>query len=48
MWNYILRRCLQGVPLLLGVVVFSFTVIQVAPGDPITALVGDGEQHSVL
>lgn len=41
MLSYILRRCLQGLPLLLGVVVFSFTVIQVAPGDPITALVGD-------
>jgi peptide/nickel transport system permease protein len=38
---YVLRRILQAVPLLFGVVVINFTIIQLAPGDPIYALVGD-------
>lgn len=39
--GYILQRLLQAIPLLLGVVVISFTIIHLAPGDPIQALVGD-------
>lgn len=38
---YIARRVLQAIPLLVGVVVINFTIIQLAPGDPIYALVGD-------
>ncbi len=41
MWLYILKRCAQAIPLLLGVVVFNFVLIQLAPGDPVTLLVGD-------
>ncbi len=36
-----LRRLLGAVPLLLGVVVVNFTLIQLAPGDPVSILVGD-------
>ncbi len=36
-----LRRLLAAVPLLLGVVVVNFTLIQLAPGDPVSILVGD-------
>ena len=39
--GYILKRVLQAIPLLLGVVVISFAIIHLAPGDPIQALVGD-------
>ncbi len=39
--GYILKRVLQAIPLLLGVVVINFTIIHLAPGDPIQALVGD-------
>jgi len=39
--KFILRRAVQAVPLLLGVVVVNFTIIHLAPGDPITVLVGD-------
>ncbi len=39
--EYILRRVLQAIPLLLGVVVVNFLLIQLAPGDPVTVLVGD-------
>ena len=41
MWQYILKRCALAVPLLLGVVIFNFVLIQLAPGDPVTLLVGD-------
>ncbi len=40
--RYILRRLLQAVPLLLGVVVVNFSLIHLAPGDPIYLLAGDG------
>lgn len=41
MAGFILRRLLQAIPLLLGVVVVNFALIQMAPGDPATILVGD-------
>lgn len=39
--RFILSRFLQAIPMILGVVVVNFTLIHLAPGDPITALVGD-------
>ncbi len=41
MWLYILKRVAQALPLLLAVVVVNFVLIQLAPGDPVTLLVGD-------
>lgn len=38
---YTLQRLVQAIPLLLGVVVVNFTLIQLAPGDPATILIGD-------
>jgi peptide/nickel transport system permease protein len=38
---YIARRLLQLGPLLLGMLVLGFTIIQLAPGDPVQVLVGD-------
>ncbi len=39
--GFVLRRLLGAVPLLLGVVVVNFALIQSAPGDPVSLLVGD-------
>lgn len=39
--RYVLRRGVQAVPLLLGVVVVNFTIAHLSPGDPVTILVGD-------
>lgn len=39
--RYIGARLLRGVPLLLGIVVLNFVLIQFAPGDPVRILVGD-------
>jgi peptide/nickel transport system permease protein len=38
--GYILRRLLQLIPLLLGVVLVSFLLLRMAPGDPATLLLG--------
>lgn len=40
--SYITRRLLQAVPLVLGVLVITFLLIHLAPGDPIYILAGDG------
>src|SRR5262249_20926521 len=39
MWSYILRRLFFGIPTLLGVTVIVFTILHLAPGDPISAMV---------
>ena len=41
MFQYLLRRLLQVPVLLLGVVIFTFILIHIAPGDPIVALAGE-------
>lgn len=41
-WRYTLRRLLQLVPTLLGVIAITFVVVHAAPGDPIAALAGEG------
>jgi peptide/nickel transport system permease protein len=38
--GYILRRLAQAVPLVLGILVLTFFLIHLAPGDPIYALAG--------
>ncbi|MBI2131569.1 MAG: ABC transporter permease [Candidatus Tectomicrobia bacterium] len=39
--QFVLRRVLQAIPLLLAVAVVNFTLIHLAPGNPIDILVGD-------
>jgi peptide/nickel transport system permease protein len=39
--RYILRRVFEAIPLLVGVIVVMFLLLQLAPGDPIQAMVGD-------
>jgi peptide/nickel transport system permease protein len=40
--RYLARRLVQAVPLVLGVLVITFVLIHLAPGDPIYILAGDG------
>lgn len=40
--RYLARRVAQAIPLILGVLVLSFGLIHLAPGDPIIVLAGDG------
>jgi peptide/nickel transport system permease protein len=39
--RYAFSRIVQAVPLLFGVIIVNFLLINVAPGDPVTALIGD-------
>jgi peptide/nickel transport system permease protein len=38
---FVLRRILQAVPLLFGVLLLNFTLVNLAPGDPIMMIAGD-------
>lgn len=38
---FVAKRLLMAIPLLLGVVIVNFCLIQLAPGDPVTVLIGD-------
>jgi peptide/nickel transport system permease protein len=40
--TYVVRRLIQAIPLVLGVLVITFVIIHLAPGDPITILAGEG------
>ena len=39
--KYILKRFLQAIPLIFGIIVVNFCLIHLAPGDPIISLVGE-------
>ncbi len=41
LWRYAVGRLLQAVPLLIGVIVVNFLLISLAPGDPVTTLLGE-------
>ncbi|HEU0060618.1 MAG TPA: ABC transporter permease [Hyphomicrobiaceae bacterium] len=41
MWRYVFRRLLQAIPVVLGVVVLNFLLLQLAPGDAATVLAGE-------
>ena len=45
MGPYVIRRLLLVVPLLLGITLITFTIINLAPGDPITALIDPNEMN---
>jgi peptide/nickel transport system permease protein len=44
--RYMLRRLLQAVPLILGILVITFALIHLAPGDPLIFLAGEGGSAS--
>ncbi|MGI8550873.1 MAG: ABC transporter permease [Dehalococcoidia bacterium] len=48
MSRYLLRRLVQVVPLLAGVITLSFILIHAAPGDPATYLAGDSASADYL
>jgi peptide/nickel transport system permease protein len=48
MWSYIVRRLLLGIPTLLGVTVIVFTLLHLAPGDPINAMLPPDAPQEVV
>lgn len=47
MLAYIIRRCLQIVPLLIGLSIIIFTVIQLPPGNYVTTRINQMKQAGV-
>lgn len=45
---YVLRRILESVPLVFGVIVINFTLIHLAPGDPAVVLAGEYADSTVV
>lgn len=45
---FILRRTLLAIPTLFGVLVVAFLVLQVAPGDPVQAMVGEHADSATI
>lgn len=41
MTTYILRRVVQAVPVLIGITLFTFLMIHLVPGDPVSIIAGD-------
>jgi peptide/nickel transport system permease protein len=48
MGNYILKRCLWLIPIILGVCIFIFTVMYFVPGDPAQLILGPGATSAEL
>ncbi len=41
LWRYVAGRLVQAIPLLLGIIIVNFLLISLAPGDPVTVLLGE-------
>ena len=41
MGRFIIRRLIQAVPTLLGILVITFALTRLSPADPVTLIVGD-------
>jgi Binding-prot-dependent transport system membrane comp, N-term len=48
MWGYIVRRLLLGLPTLLGVTVIVFSLMHLAPGDPISGMLPPDAPQEVV
>jgi peptide/nickel transport system permease protein len=48
MWGYIVRRLLLGIPTLLGVTIIVFSLMHLAPGDPINAMLPPDTPQEVV
>src|SRR3954447_1350883 len=47
MGHYLLRRLLISIPVLIGITLVTYIIVNMAPGDPVTALM-DPEQIALL
>ena len=43
--NYVIRRLLLVLPMLLGITIITYTLVNFAPGDPITAMIDPEEMN---
>ena len=48
MTRFILRRLLLSIPTLIGVLIVAFLLLYVAPGDPVTAMIGERADSATI
>ena len=48
MLQYIIKRLLFAIPILLAVVTLVFFVVRLAPGDPVQVILGDSASHESM
>ena len=48
MFGYVLRRILYAAPIAVGVTVIVFSLVHIAPGDPISAILPDGASAEMV
>ena len=48
MLNYIIKRILQSIPVVFGVLTISFIISYIIPGDPVLAMVGDFYDNNTI
>jgi len=42
LWGYIAKRALEAIPLFFFIIIVSFTLVHLAPGDPVVRMIGEG------
>lgn len=48
MWKYVIRRLLLIIPILLGVTILIFFVMELSPGDPASTILGAGASQEAI
>ncbi len=48
MWRYVAKRVLLMIPVLLGVMIFIFFVMELSPGDPASTILGAGATQEAI
>ncbi len=48
MATYLIRRILQTIPVILGVIIFTFILMYVVPGDPVLSMVGERYDEATI
>jgi ABC-type dipeptide/oligopeptide/nickel transport system permease component len=48
MATYLIKRVLQTIPVILGVIVFTFILMYVVPGDPVLSMVGERYDEATI
>ena len=48
MATYLIKRVLQTIPVILGVIVFTFILMDVVPGDPVLSMVGERYDEATI
>ena len=48
MATYLIKRILQTIPVILGVIIFTFILMYVVPGDPVLSMVGERYDEATI